>query len=97
MDEQGRVEPVAAIEERYPGEWLALVIPPGEDEYAPERAMLVVHSPDDAEVWDAVQRITHNQVVHVYYNGQLDTYLAWADAEVAPPLPPPPVVPLRSD
>ena len=41
--------------------------------------MLVVHSTNDAEVWAAVQRITHNQVVHVYFNGQLDDYLAWAD------------------
>ena len=44
--------------------------------------MLVVHSPDDAEVWDAVARITHNQVVHVYYNGRLERYLEWAEQAV---------------
>ena len=36
--------------------------------------MLVVHSDSDDEVWDAVARITHNQIVHVYYNGMLDPY-----------------------
>lgn len=85
MVERGNVEPVWAIEERYPNEWLGLVIPPEEDEFAPERAMLVVHSADDNEVWDAVNRITHNQIVQVYYNGALDDdYLQWAHSEPAP-------------
>jgi hypothetical protein len=79
MVERGRVEPIGEVEARYPNEWLAFVIPAGEDEFAPERGMLVVHSADDAEVWEAVQRITHNQVVHVYYNGSLETYLEWAE------------------
>ncbi len=83
MEEQGRVEWICDVEERYPDEWLAFVIPPGEDEFAPERGMLVVHSADDGEVWDAVGRITHNQVVHVYFNGTLTRYLQWAAA--APP------------
>ncbi len=75
MREHGRIEPVAAVEARYPDEWLAFVIPPGEDEYHPEQALLVVHSPDPDEVWDAVARITFNQVVHVYFNGSLERYL----------------------
>jgi len=81
MLEKGRAELIAAVEARYPSEWLAFVIPPGEDEYAPERGMLVVHSPSDDEVWAAVQRITFNQVVHVYFNGPLDTYMEWAEAD----------------
>jgi hypothetical protein len=80
MVDRGRVEPIALVEQRHPNEWLAFVIPPGEDEYAPEQGMLVVHSTDDQEVWDAVNRITFNQVVHVYFNGPLDTYLAALDA-----------------
>jgi hypothetical protein len=80
MEERGRVELIAEVEQRYPNKWLAFVIPPGEDEYAPERGMLVVYGDTDDEVWDAVARITHNQVVHVYYNGSLESYLAWADA-----------------
>jgi hypothetical protein len=79
MEEKGRVELIAEVEARYPEEWLAFVIPPGEDEFAPERGMLVVHSTDDAEVWEAVNRITYNQVVHVYFNGSLEHYLAWAE------------------
>ncbi len=80
MEDRGRVEPLEEIEQRYPDEWLGVVIPPDENEFAPERAMLVVHSTDDNEVWDAVGRITHNQVVHVYYNGSLDSYLEWTDS-----------------
>lgn len=86
MVERGHVEPIAAVEERYPDQWLAFVIPPDEDEFAPERGMLVVHSLDDNEVWDAVNRITHNQVVQVYFNGRLDAaYLDWASSEPAAP------------
>ncbi|MEI8305956.1 MAG: hypothetical protein WCF99_02710 [Chloroflexales bacterium] len=75
----GRAELIAEVEQRHPGQWLAFVIPPGEDEYAPERGMLVAHSADDNEVWDAVARVTFNQIVHVYYNGPLDCYLAWVE------------------
>lgn len=79
MAEGERIEQIAEVEQRHPGQWLAFVIPPGEDEYAPERGMLVASSADDNEVWDAVARVTSNQIVHVYYNGPLESYLAWAD------------------
>lgn len=80
MVERGRTELIAEVEQRYPNQWLAFVIPPDEDEFAPERGMLVVHSADDQEVWEAVNRVTFNQVVHVYFNGSLEAYLAWAEA-----------------
>jgi hypothetical protein len=80
MNERGLVESIPVVEQRYPDEWLAFVLPPGEDEFAPERGMLVVHSTDEDEVFEAITKITHNQIVHVYYNGALEDYLAWADA-----------------
>ena len=84
IEERGRTEWIAEVELRHPHEWLAFVIPPEEDDEQPERGMLVVHSTDDNEVWDAVNRITHNQVVHVYYNGVLDdAYHAWAESTPA--------------
>jgi hypothetical protein len=68
MEEKGRVEEIAAVEARYPNEWLAF-----------------------NEVWDAVNRITNNQVVHVYFNGALsDSYFDWA---ATAPLPPGAIVP----
>jgi hypothetical protein len=87
MGESGSVEPIFDIEQRYPGEWLALVIPANEDEFAPEHALLVAHSTDDEELWQAVANITHNQMVHVYFNGTLDDYLEWAEAAPAEPEP----------
>ncbi len=80
MYERGRVEYIVDVEQRYPDEWLGFVIPADEDEFAPERGMLIAHAVDDNEVWDAITRVTHNQVVHVYFNGTLDTYLQWADS-----------------
>ena len=48
--------------------------------------MLVVHSTDDNEVWDALNRVTNNQVVHVYFNGSLsDAYVDWAETTPAEP------------
>jgi len=84
IEDRGNAEWIADVEARYPNEWLAFVIPPEEDEFAPERGMLIVHSTDDNEVWDAVNRVTHNQIVQVYYNGVLDDdYLDWAASEPA--------------
>lgn len=74
MVAKGRTEPIGEVERRYPEEWLGFVIPPGEDEFAPETGMLVVHSTDDNEVWDAINLVTFNQIVHVYYNGTCDPY-----------------------
>jgi hypothetical protein len=31
------------------------------------------------EVFDAANRVTFNQVVHVYFNGSFVDYMAWAD------------------
>lgn len=84
METNGRTEAIAEIEARYPNTWLGLVIPPEEDDYAPERAMLVAYSDDDNEVWDAMNRVTHNQVIHVYFNGVYDEqYEQWAHSEPA--------------
>lgn len=82
IEDRGRTEFIADVEARFPNEWLAFVIPPEEDDEYPERGMLIVHSHDDNEVWDAVNRVTHNQVVHAYFNGVLsEEYLQWADSE----------------
>ena len=80
MSERGKIEDVRGIEARYPDQWLAMVIPPGEDEYHPELAMLVAYGDAEDEVFDAAQQVTFNQVLHVYYNASLESYLAWADA-----------------
>ena len=86
MEERGKIELIAQVEQRYPNEWLGFVIPPGEDEFEPQHGMLVVHSADDNEVWDALNRVTNNQVVHVYFNGVLDgDYLNWAETAPAQP------------
>lgn len=86
MEEKGRIELIAAVEARYPNEWLGFVIPPDEDDWAPTRGMLVVHSTDDNEVWDAINRVTNNQIVHVYFNGDLsDAYFDWAESEPKAP------------
>lgn len=80
MVERGRVEDIRVIESRHADAWLAIVVPPGEDEYQPERGMLVAYGDNESEVFDAAARVTHNQVLHVYFNGSLESYLAWADA-----------------
>jgi hypothetical protein len=88
MEERGNTESIADIEARHPNEWLGLVIPPEEDEFAPTRAMLVVHSFDDNEVWDVMNRVTRNQVVHIYFNGVMNSVVfeAWAHSEPMPPM-----------
>ena len=91
------IEWLFEAEQRYPGEWLAFVVPPDEDDYAPERGILVAHSDDDAEVWDTVAQIKQNQVVHVYFNGSFEHYLAWADAGEAEADAPQPAADIDAD
>ncbi len=81
MEQRGVVEDVTLIEARYPDQWLAMVIPPGEDEYHPDRAMLVAYGDNEDEVFDAAQRVTFNQVLHIYFNGSFDAYMKWLEAE----------------
>lgn len=87
LEARGRTEAIATIEARYPNQWLGLVIPPEEDDFAPLKALLVVHSTDDNEVWDAINLVTHNQVVHVYFNGVMPEVAlsAWAASSPAEP------------
>lgn len=81
IKEQTALELIADVERRYPEEWLAFVIPRDEDQYAPEHGFLIAHSDNDSEVWDTITHIPHTQLVHVYFNGTLATYLKWLDQQ----------------
>jgi len=61
MEQRGLVEDVRASDTRYPDQWLALGIPPGEDEYQPEHALLVAYGRDEYGVFDAARKGTFNQ------------------------------------
>lgn len=76
-----RGERLSELEQRYPDQWLAIVVPPGEDEYHPERGLVIAHSPDDGVVWAAVQHVHPTCLVHVYFNGTNDAYRQWLNAD----------------
>jgi hypothetical protein len=40
---------------RYPDEWIAVMIPKGEDRYAPQRGYLLAHHQQRSAVWQAVE------------------------------------------
>lgn len=67
------LEQIADVERWYPDEWLAFIIPPGEDEYHPERGILLAHSHNDAPVWGAIMQVPATRLVHVYFNGGRET------------------------
>ncbi|NJP04932.1 MAG: hypothetical protein HC837_04530 [Chloroflexaceae bacterium] len=73
---------VTDIERCYPGEWLALLLPPGEDQYQPEHGILVAHSRSDSDVWQTVMTIPDQHLIHVYFNGTWDMYWQWADTHL---------------
>jgi hypothetical protein len=61
------------IKAQYPDEWLAVIVPEGEDRYAPQRGRLVAHSPDRSFVWRQVCNLPASADVFVFFNGQVAT------------------------
>jgi hypothetical protein len=53
----------------YPGEWLAVIIPAGEDRYAPQLGRLVAHSPERSFVWRQVAQLPATENVYVFFTG----------------------------
>ncbi len=64
---------IEKIAEIFPGEWLAFIVSPEEDDdYEPTRGKLIAHSPDPDEVYDAVNIVLWNQHVYVFFNGNFE-------------------------
>ena len=53
----------------YPGQWIALAIPEGEDRYEPKRGYLISHSPHREAVWAIVNAMPSDKGVYVFFNG----------------------------
>ena len=53
----------------YPGQWIALAIPEGEDQYEPKRGYLISHSPHREAVWAIVNAMPSDKGVYVFFNG----------------------------
>jgi hypothetical protein len=53
----------------YPGQWIALAIPEGEDQYEPKRGYLISHSPHREAVWAIVNAMPSDEGVYVFFNG----------------------------
>lgn len=66
---QARPERIEDLQVRHPGEWLAVVIPPGEDRYTPEQGYLLAHSPERTYVWQMVEQFADDQDVFVLFAG----------------------------
>ena len=65
------LQKLADLETRYPNEWLAVIIPDGEDRYNPQQGRLVSHNPNRSLVWQRVVNLPDNEDVYVFFNGQV--------------------------
>jgi len=65
------VQNLASLKAQYPNEWLAVIIPEGEDRYNPQQGWLVVHSPDRSLVWQQVADLPAEEDVYVFFNGPI--------------------------
>jgi hypothetical protein len=68
-EERTKLERLAELQLRYPGEWLAVVIPSSEDRYAPEHGYLLAHASERALVWQAIAERAKDKDVFVFYTG----------------------------
>jgi hypothetical protein len=77
MSEAETLPCMDTISEHFPGEWLAFIVPPEEDDDPmPVHGKLVAHSPVFDDVHDAVLTVLWNQCVYVYFNGDVESQLA---------------------
>lgn len=57
------------VKQVYPGEWIAVDIAKGEDDYAPKNVHLIAHGFDRSDVWNAVESLQNHRNIFVFYNG----------------------------
>jgi hypothetical protein len=66
---QDKPIPLGELNLRYPGEWIAVRLPKGENRYNPQTGVLVVHHAEKEQVWKQVNQLPEETDVYVYYNG----------------------------
>ena len=69
VEANAQPERLTDLRVKYPGEWLAIVIPDGEDRYAPEHGYLLAHDSDRLTVWQEVNTLAADQDVFVFFSG----------------------------
>lgn len=63
------IQPLSDLRSQYPNEWLAVVIPEGEDRYDPQRGRLIALNLDKSLVWQQVTELSTDEDVYVFFNG----------------------------
>jgi hypothetical protein len=80
MTETERLPLIETIARIFPDEWLAFIISPEEDDdFEPMHGILIAHSPNPDEVYDAVNTVLWNQHVYVFFNGDFEAIRASFD------------------
>ncbi len=69
LQTEREIRSLADLKAQYPDEWLAVVIPEGEDRYDPQQGRLVAHSPDKSFVWERVADLPADEDIYVFFNG----------------------------
>lgn len=60
--------PVSDLRARYPGEWIAVRVPPAANRYRPDKGYLVAHSPSEAAIWRAAMTVGSGFEVYLFFN-----------------------------
>jgi len=63
------IQKLSDLQAQYPNEWLAVILPAGEDRYAPSRGYLFAHSRERASVWRQVAQLPSSDDVYVFFTG----------------------------
>lgn len=67
--ERVQLESLTELTQRYPGEWLAVVIPGDEDPYSPKRGYLLAHGREREVVWQSVATLANDKDIFIFYTG----------------------------
>jgi hypothetical protein len=71
LQSESDVHGLKDLQDQYPGEWLAVTIPAGEDRYAPQRGRLVAHSPEHSLVWQQAAKLPALESIYIFFNGPI--------------------------
>lgn len=68
--DKSNIQTLTDLQAQFPDEWLAVVVPVGEDRYAPQQGVLIAHDGDKGAIWQHIAKFSSSDDVYVFFTGK---------------------------
>jgi hypothetical protein len=68
--DKSNIQTLTDLQAQFPDEWLAIVVPAGENFYAPQQGVLVAHHGDKTAIWQHVAKLSSSDDIYVFFTGK---------------------------